>query len=242
MDDPNNSLEITYPSFPEMMRHMDSIRNPKYPKSLDDELAHWLYENIKPEILIRLHSCKVMETHLQRDIPLEAKKTMCIQRFKVRFFCHVIPIGSDMVVRNSDLHRPWCMQEWVLPSLGLLCNVFMADFDVHSLIKSLKEYAQEQKIEVNKNTFPVCYVMSSDVFCELLFMYLLVKHEDMSMEQMIKDHQKYQSVYEQYARRQWLAQLQVDDESHSVNMSLTIEDLIAIDAIDDIIDNVDIDV
>ena len=231
MDDPNNHLETICPSFPEMVEHWNSVCKPKYSFPLDEKLAHDIYENIKPEILIRLYSCDAIETHLNCEISLETKRTMCFQQFETWYFCSSTTEDNKVVPYNSDHHKPWCMQEWLLPSLSRPFNVFVPIFDFRNLRQSLREYPQAQNNEVVKYSFWDCYNTTSDAFCELLFMYLLVKHKDMPIEQMMRDHTKYQSVYEQYACRQWLAQHEADG-IYGIIIPLTAEDLDAIDAID----------
>ena len=235
MDDPNNHPEAICPSFPDMVKYMDSLGYSKDSFLLDADLAYYLYEIIKPEILVRLHSCNVIDAHNKslHNISLETKKIMCYQLFKARYFCYINRRKGDAISRNVEPQRPWCTQRWLLPSLGYQADVFSARFDFYSLSRSLRAYIKARNLKVNISTFHYCYDETRNIFCELLFMYLFVKHEDISIEQMMKDHQKFQPAYEQYACRQWQAQHEVVGRSERAMMPLIAEDLVRIDIIDD---------
>ena len=234
MADPNNHPEAIYPSFSEWMEYMDSLCGSKYPFSLDKELVSWLYRASKSGAFIYLHSWEVMETHLQRVIPLKAKKTMCLQELEAKYFDITIK-DSDIVAYNSERHKPWCMQEWLLPSLGRLPNAFRPRFDSRSLYQFLSMCSQVFN-EKSVYSFSYCHSDTRNIFCELLFMYLLVKHEDTPIEQMIKDYKKYQFVYEQYAGRQWRAQNKAGACDRLIMVPFIAKDLARIDAIDNIVD------
>ena len=235
MDDPNNHLETIYPSLPEMVEHMGNLCESKYPFSLNTESVHYLYEFIKLDILVRLHSCDAMDAHNKflHNISLETKRTMCFQKMEAIYFDCIIIQDSEVVAYNSDRHKPWCMQEWLLPGLGHLPNAFIPRFDFRSLSQSLRVYAKARNIRAHKNSFSYCYHATSGNFCELLFMYLLVKHEDMSIEQMMRDHRKYQLAYELYACRQWRAKHEAPRGPGRAMIPLIAADLVIIDAIDD---------
>ena len=215
-----------------MEKHLGNIRNFKYPNPelMDKETAHRLYEHVKQGILVRLHSCDAIETHLNYEIPLKAKRTMCFQLYTARVLSYMNPADKPAVAHNLILHKPWCMQEWFLPGMGNLGNAFNPRFEPSTLLQSLREQARDLGIGMDENTLSRCYAATTNIFCELLFMYLLVKHENTPIEQMMRNHLRYQSAYEQYACRQWLAQYEADG-LYGVRLPLTAEDLARIDKV-----------
>ena len=232
MTDPRNNIETIYPCFLEMKEYLGRIHNFEYSESEHDELAYMLYERVKQEVLTHLQSCDAMDAHNQSHCKISfiTKKIMCIQLYIVRFLSRVNTTDKQAVVRNPDLHKPWCMQEWLLPGMGILGNAFSARFEPSTLIQSLRKQAEDLGINADENTFVRCYAATADIFCEFLFMHLLVKHESLSTEQIIRNYLKYQSAYEKYACRQWLAQHEAGG-TRTVLIPLTAEDLVRIDKV-----------
>ena len=195
MEDPKNHLEMIYPSFIKTMEHFNYICHIKYQINLNVRLLLDIHEQSKPDALARLYSCDSIDTRRQRrrynNIAMDDKKTMCLQLLEARYFDRYENKDKNLVACNSSLCRPWCRQEWILPGLGLLSNAFSPSFDSGSLMESLRAQAQDLRIEADEKTFSKCFAVTANIFCELLFMYLMVNWRNMPIAKMEQYHTRY---------------------------------------------------